>query len=296
MTTEGRWGRTQHVRPMTRDEARTLQEWVVADHWDEGDWDADVLFDIDPDGFWAILDDDGSMVGGLTIVASPDNVGTVSLFFMQPSARGRGVAKRALADLLALLGHRITDDISLTNFSWPWSIEATRVWGFVPLFPEVRMVHSAGSVEPPSDDASIVDARTLSEDAVIAFDAVRAGRRRDVLWRRWLSLPGSATLAAMDGNGAIRGLGTIRPSALGHRIGPLLAVTPDDAATLLRHLMAQGHGTRVAMDMPSANPNAEPLAISQGFAEEFRTVRTIWGVVPELPWHERYATVTLHLD
>jgi hypothetical protein len=50
------------------------------------------------------------------------------------------------------------------------------------------------------------------------------------------------------------------------------------------------------MDVPAINSDAVDLALSLDFVEEFRTVRTVRGVVPDLPWHERYATVMLHLD
>lgn len=284
------------VRVMTREEARALQDWVVSDEWDEGDYDADVLFDIDPDGFWALLDDGGTVVGGLSIIASTDSIGSASHFYVVPEARGRGWARRAIPALLQVHGPRIHDGVTVTNFCWPHAVEASRRIGFMPLHDEIRMVRPPVSVIDVPESSRIVDARDLDFRDVVSFDAGRAGRERSVLWQRWLELPGATTLAALAKDGTIEGLGAIRPSALGHRIGPLDALTPGAAREVLVRLLPRAGGTRIAMDVPAVNPAAVALAAELDFTEEFRTVRTVWGVVPDLPWGERYATVMLHLD
>ena len=289
-------GPSSRVRVMTRDEARSLQDWAVSAEWDEGEYDADVLYDIDPEGFWALLDDDGEVVGGLSIIASTDSVASISHFYVRPDARGKGYARRALPELLEIHGHRIHDDVTITNFCWPHAVEDSARWGFAPLHEEIRMVRPAGPASGPEDEARVVDARTLDPDAIIDFDAQRSGRVRDVLWRRWLDLPGATSLALLNADTSIAGVGTIRPSALGYRVGPLLARTPEGARQVLERLMPHAGGQRIAMDVPTANAHAEPLAHDHGFVEDFRTVRTVWGRAPELPWHETYATVMLHLD
>jgi GNAT superfamily N-acetyltransferase len=281
---------------MSRAEAQMLQGWLVSEQWDEGEYDADVLYDIDTEGFWAILDDDGEVVGGLSIIASTDSIGSVSHFYIRPEARGFGWARRAIPTLVQIHGHRLHDRLTLTTFSWPAAVDASAPIGFNPLHEELRMVRPPGTAPEALESASIVDGRSMAEQDIIAFDAARTGRERAILWRRWLDLPGATTLVSLDGDGGIRALGTIRPTALGHRVGPLDAVNADAAREVLLGLLPHAHGTRVAMDVPAINSDAVDLALSLDFVEEFRTVRTVRGVVPDLPWHERYATVMLHLD
>lgn len=312
------------VRRMTRTEARALQEWVVSEQWDEGEFDADVLYDIDPEGFWALLDDAGQIVGGLSIIASTDSIATVSHFYIKPEARGHGYARRSLPQLLEINAHRIHDDVVITNFCWPGAVETNAQWGFAPHHDELRMVLEAAggpgasaadvaagqeaepavqradqAVDLPAD-SGLIDARTLGVAAIVQFDAAHAGRPRETLWRRWLGLPGATSLALLDTVGdtasELAGVGTIRPSALGYRVGPLMASTPAGARLLLEQLIARAGGKRVAMDVPTANSHAEPLARSLGFTQDFRTVRTVWGREPDASWHGSYATVMLHLD
>jgi len=164
------------VRVMTREEAHALQDWVVSDEWDEGDYDADVLFDIDPDGFWALLDDGGTVVGGLSIIASTDSIGSASHFYVVPEARGRGWARRAIPALLQVHGPRIHDGVTVTNFCWPHAVEASRRIGFMPLHDEIRMVRPPVSVIDVPESSRIVDARDLDFRDVVSFDAGRAGR------------------------------------------------------------------------------------------------------------------------
>lgn len=310
------------VRRMTRTEARALQEWVVSEQWDEGEFDADVLYDIDPEGFWALLDDTGRIVGGVSIIASTDSIATISHFYVKPEARGRGLARRALPQLLEINAHRIHDDVIITNFCWPHAVETNAQWGFAPLHDELRMVLDASTDEPAGAsaaaanagpaaasaaqravqaaevpaDALVVDARKLDVGVLVEFDAAHSGRPRETLWRRWLGLPGATSLALLDSASALAGLGTIRPSALGYRVGPLLASTPTGARLLLERLISRASGQRVAMDTPTANVHAEALARSLGFTQEFRTVRTVWGRSPDTSWQGMYATVMLHLD
>ena len=280
---------------MTRAEVRTLQDWVITEWWDEGDWDADVLYDIDPDGFWALLDDEGRIVGGLSTIAPTAEAGSVSHLYLAPEARGQGIWRRSLADLFTLLGHRLESDMTVTNFVMPDAQAAVEPWGFVPLHDEIRMVRAAGDAPLTAEALGVVDARDLPLDDVIAFDAAHAGRTRDALWRRWIDLPGAFS-GAVVADGRLRGIGTIRPSARGHRIGPLFADDPEVAERLLRHLVPGARGTRIAMDVPAANPAAPPLAEALGFIEEFRTIRMVRGRIPAVPWQECYATVMLHLD
>lgn len=286
---------------MTRAEAWDLQAALVREQWDEGDTDVDVLLAIDPDGFWAFLDDEGTLVGGVSVVASTDSIATVSHFYVMPEARGRGIAQRCLAELLQIHAHRIHDDVTVTTFTFGGSAEAAARWGFSSVQDEIRFVRAAGRVEPPAEDTvpiRSVDAvaNAVDETSIVAFDAVRIGRERPVLWHRWLRLAGSLTLVA-ERDGRLCGVGTIRPSALGFRVGPLLAEDPAVGGALLRRLVAFARqDARVAMDVPAVNPAAIEVALAQGFAEEFRTVRLIWGRVPEVPWHEQYATAMLHLD
>lgn len=281
---------------MTRAEVHTLQEWVVAEWWDEGDWDADVLFDIDPDGFWAILDDDGQVVGAAAVIAPVDDIGTVSYLYLTAQARGRGIVTRTIPDLFALLGHRMHEDVTVTVFMMPPSTTTAEQLGFVPLHEEIRLVLPPGPPMPAAKDVEIIDARDLPEAAVIDFDAAHAGRPRDILIRRWLRLPESAVLASVDDDGRLRGLGAIRPSARGHRVGPLHADDSVVAEGLLRSLIAHAGGTRVALDLPGSNPHGLAMLDRLGFVEEFRTVRMVWGRLPQVPWDRCYATVMLHLD
>ena len=291
----GRWGSTRYVRPMTRSEARQLQDWVVSERWDEGEHDADVLYDIDPDGFWAILDDEGRLIGGVAAIAPDDEFGSASMLYLTPEARGQGMWQRTLTDLMTLIGHRLATDITVTVFVFPDTVDATLPWGFVRLHDEVRMVRPPTLPGEFPLDEGVIDARDVSQADVIAFDAGHAGRPREALWRRWLDLPSSVTAAVIDDK-RIVGLGTLRPSALGHRIGPLYATDPSVAERLMRRLLHDARGRRVAMDVPVGNPDAISLANAFGFAEDFRTVRMVRGPIPDVPWEQRYATVMLHLD
>src|SRR5262249_61814330 len=91
--------------------------------------------------------------------------------------------------------------------------------GFAPAGVDVR---HEGVGAPASVSSAIVDARDVSLDALVAYDAAHFPARRAPFLERWIAQPGARALVSVDG-GDLQGFGLARPCRLGGKIGPLFA-------------------------------------------------------------------------
>ena len=79
----------------------------------------------------------------------------------------------------------------------------------------------------------------VDQEALFAYDSHVFGFRRHEFLNKWLYVPGSHSLVATDGNGAVVGYVIARPMFVkedGYRIGPLFADSSSIAEKLLKAL------------------------------------------------------------
>jgi hypothetical protein len=109
---------------------------------------------------------------------------------------------------------------------------------------------------------------------LVEYDAQCFPARREVFLREWLRLPGATALGHPAGN-RLAGIGVIRPSTLGFKIGPLFADDVDKAARILDGLVASVPGQSYCIDAPEtqAQPGTDELVRAFGLTKVFRTAR-----------------------
>src|SRR5205814_9943695 len=105
---------------------------------------------------------------------------------------------------------------------------------------------------PMPAGVTLVDARTLPFDRLVAYDRRFYPAERDAFLAAWIDYPGRTSLAALK-DGELAGFGTIREAATGSRIGPLYAASPDIAGALVTALAAARPGRPIALDVPDYN-------------------------------------------
>jgi hypothetical protein len=154
--------------------------------------------------------------------------------------------------------------------------------------------YSGGPVEvQPPPGVSLVDGRRVAFDLIASYDRRFFPAARDAFLACWLALPGHTTLVAMR-DGEIAGLGVVRPSHHGSRIGPLYAQSPEVAAALIGGLTT-GAAEPAFIDVADINPAAVGLAEQLGFKLEFETARMYTGPVPSIDTVGLYGVTSLEL-
>ena len=110
---------------------------------------------------------------------------------------------------------------------------------------------------------------------------------------------GTDTLPARPGASAPAGFGTVRRCRDGHKIGPLVARTPDVARRLLGALAARAAaddpGGALVVDVPEPNVAAVAALEEAGFARVFETARMYRGPAPAIDTARLWGVGTLEL-
>jgi hypothetical protein len=108
-------------------------------------------------------------------------------------------------------------------------------------------------------------------------------------------MPQSSALACVE-TGRLRGWGVIRACRVGHKIGPLVADTPDIAAALHAALCSRvPAGEAVFLDVPMNNPDAVALAEREGMRVVFETARMYTGDAPACEMQRVYGITSFEL-
>jgi ribosomal-protein-alanine N-acetyltransferase len=176
----------------------------------------------------------------------------------------------------------------------PWN-----TWRMLPALAWRRRQGSIASGPPPElPGLALVEAATLPDQVVQAYDAVREASPRPHFLRDWLHHPAGTVLALVDPLGQCHGFGRIRPCLLpqgsGWRIGPLLADSPGLAELLLLGLLDRHPGV-VLLDAPGANPAAAALMGKLGFTTSSATLRMYRGEQPSVSLADVYGLACLEL-
>ena len=81
------------IRPMNAQEVQQLVAWAGDEGWNPGVNDAQAFWNLDPDGFLAIAEND-KLIGGGAIIRHGDDFGFMGLFIVHNAHRGNGLGRK----------------------------------------------------------------------------------------------------------------------------------------------------------------------------------------------------------
>ncbi|MBS0644376.1 MAG: GNAT family N-acetyltransferase [Proteobacteria bacterium] len=262
---------------MSRDDVAVLAGWAADEGWNPGNADIGIAWDIDPGAFIA-LHRDGELVGGGTIFRHSPMFGFMGLFIVKAGLRRAGLGA-------PLWHHRL--DLLQTRLAPGATIGMDGVFDMVPFYTRggftlaYRDLRFQGAAQGVPDKA----VRPLTEadfPAIEAIDRQHFPTPRGTFLRRWVFQPGAHALGLFD-SGTLLGFGVARPARQGFKLGPVYAMSPDSAESLVSSLMAPIIGQQVQLDVPEPNDAGLRLAQSFGLSEVFGCARMYHGPTPDLP-------------
>lgn len=269
------------IRPLALAEVGLLLDWAANEGWNPGLADAEAFYAVDPEGFIGAFVGD-VMCAAIAAVVYNDTFGFIGLYICHPDWRGQGHGKAVWNAGLAHLGQR-----SIGLDAVPEQRGNYGRTGFVADYETVRMTGRA-------PDAGTGDVIRLGATDIAAistvdrqhFPAVRAG-----FLRGWLSAPNTAL--ALRNVQDITSYGVVRPCQSGHKIGPLFAVTLDDAVKLFTALGA-GLG-QIQIDVPYSQRAFLDYLDTVDFKQGFLTTRMYRGEKPEFSVDGVFGVTSLEL-
>ncbi len=268
------------------DDLHMMGRWAADEGWNPGDNDSLAFASADPHAF-LIGRIDGRPATCLSVVRYGTDFGFLGFYIARIPFRGKG---HGLATWRAGMRRMAGRNVGLDGVVQQQ--DSYRASGFTRAWTNMRYSGTPAQVQPPPG-VDLVDGRALPFDLVSAYDRRFFPAARDAFLACWLALPGHFTLAAVR-DGHLVGLGVIRPSDLGHRVGPLYASSPEVAAALLSGLSTPASAP-VFIDVPDVNPAAAKLAEQLDFKPEFETARMYTSAAPTIDASGLYGITSLEL-
>ncbi|MCB5907786.1 GNAT family N-acetyltransferase [Streptomyces pinistramenti] len=269
------------------DEWREIAEWAAQEEWNPGLGDTECFHPTDPAGFFT-----GRLgtrtVSAVSVVNYSADFAFLGYYLVHPDHRGTGLG---LATWRAAVPHAGRRTIGLDAVPAQQATYARA--GFTAVHDTLRY---AGRPEAPAAlDPDAVPFTAAHLDAVAAYDRRCFPAGRHGFLSRWLTAPGHHTRVLLRA-GRVAGYGVTRPARSGHRIGPLFADTPEDAAALFDSLTAAaGPGGEVFLDIPEPRQAAQALATGRGLTACSHTVRMYTGPVPPVEEELTFGVTSLEL-
>lgn len=272
------------VSVMSRAQLDMAVDWAAKEGWNPGLGDAGLFHAADPQGFLVGLQD-GEPVACIAVVRYGHRYGFLGFYIAAPAWRGKGLGMAVWQAGLQHLGERTVglDGVLAQQDNY-------RKSGFTLAHRNIRY---GGKPQLAKPGIAFTDPAELPFDRLAAYDRRFFPAPRDVFLSGWLAAVGHRSLAVVQ-DGALKGLGIIRPCREGHKIGPLYAETPVLAEALFNGL-AEGCAGPVFLDVPETNPVAVKLAESAGLTPAFETARMYKGPAPEIEIAGLYGITTFEL-
>ena len=284
------------IRALHGGDIPLIVDWARAEGFCPGHGDVEIYRQTDSQGLWvACLQQE--LIGCIAGVRYSQAYGFIGLFIVAPQHRGRGYGLQLWRHAL----EHLADVACIGLEAAPERIADYSSWGFQPASPTSRWRRQgpiAPGPPPELPGLALVEAATLPDQVVQAYDAVREPSPRPHFLRDWLDHPAGTVLALVDPLGQCHGFGRIRPCLLpqgsGWRIGPLLADSAGLAELLLLGLLDRHPGV-VLLDAPGANPAAAALMGKLGFTASSETLRMYRGAQPSVSLADVYGLACLEL-
>lgn len=266
-------------------------EWAAGEGWNPGLADHAHFLAQDPAGFF-LGRLGGRPVSAISVVVYDDRYAFLGFYLVRPELRGRGYGLATWRAGLEHAGARTVgldgvvgqqDNYRKSGFSFA---HRTLRFAGVPIPGPSHGAATGGLVEIGEEDALV---RAVADYDRGCYPADRPG-----FVAPWVTAPYHTAYACVR-EGAVAGYGVIRPARDGHRIGPLFADTPEDAAALFDALAASAEGSTVMFDAPEPNQPALALAKSRGLEGTFETARMYTGPVRPMSDRKVFAATTLEL-
>jgi GNAT superfamily N-acetyltransferase len=278
---------TVKFRTMTRDEVGTAVAWAAQEGWNPGLHDAECFWPTDPEGFFC-AEEDGRIVGTVSVVNYDDRFSFAGLFIVDPAHRANGIGMQLYRHAMRHKGSRVVGGDGVVAMVEKYQKDG----GLFLHYNNARYEGTGGGSMP----TGLVPARDVDFDSLVEFDTAHFPSRRETFLSHWVGQTGHFGLARLDQYGEILGYGVRRPCHTGHKIGPLFAKDRATAERILDGLRSGIPGEQFYLDIPVPNTGAVSLVKDREMNPVFFTARLYSTKDPvPLPLDEIFGVTTFEL-
>ena len=275
------------LRIMTQKELGTAVAWAAEEGWNPGLHDADCFWPVDPGGFFC-AEEDGRIVGTVSIVNYDDRFSFAGLYIVEPVHRDSGIGMQLYHHALRHAGSRIVGYDGVVAMVEKYQDRS----GLFLHYNNARYEGTGGGTMP----GGLTPIRDVAFADLLEYDTAHFPARRKTFLRCWTWQEGHFGLARLDRDGTILGYGVRRPCHTGYKIGPLFARDRATAEMILDGLIAGIPGEPFFLDIPRPNSAAVALVEDRKMNPVFFTARLYTRKEPvPLPLDEVFGVTTFEL-
>ncbi len=276
------------IRPMRPAEIGLAVDWAAAEGWNPGLADSSCFGTVDPAGF-LIGEIERQPVAMISCVNYDTAFSFLGFYIVRQDMRGHG---HGLEIWRAALAHAGTRTIGLDGVV---SQQANYMRsGFLLAHRNVRYGGAVARSSSKSHDADVAPLSTVPLSTIEAQDRSIFPAPRQAFLKAWVAAPGHLGRALVR-DGDLAAWGVVRPCRAGHKVGPLVASSQQDAERLVKSLIDASSAETIYLDVPAPNLAGAALATSLGLAPVFETARMYRGRAPALDLGRLFGMTTFEL-
>ncbi|MBE0639579.1 MAG: GNAT family N-acetyltransferase, partial [Bacteroidales bacterium] len=272
------------------DGLKTLVKWAEAEGWNPGEYDADVFWATDPDGYWGYYYR-GELIAGGSIVSYNNEFGFMGFFIVKPEYRTKGIGRQLWHQRRNKLLTRLKQGASIGMDGVVAMQPFYKKGGFETAFRDERY-ERLGSNFPTHPNISKIAADDF--DAVLAYDEQCFGFQRPQFLIPWLNQPNVQTFKFTT-NQQLQGFAMMRKATKGFKICPLFADNEIIAEELYKACLRSAIDEPVYLDIPMINNAAVELVKKYNATYVFECARMYYGKAPEMDIQKVFGITTFEL-
>lgn len=272
------------------DGLKTLVKWAEAEGWNPGEYDADVFWATDPDGYWGYYYR-GELIAGGSIVSYNNEFGFMGFFIVKPEYRTKGIGRQLWHQRRNTLLTRLKQGASIGMDGVVAMQPFYKKGGFETAFRDERY-ERLGSTFTVHPNISKISADDLGN--VLAYDQQCFGFQRSQFMIPWLNQPNVQTFKFTT-NQQLQGFAMMRKATKGFKICPLFADNEIIAEELYKACLKNAMGEPVYLDIPMINAAAVELVKKYNATYVFECARMYYGKAPEMDIQKVFGITTFEL-
>lgn len=238
--------------------------------WNPGHDDAAPFLTSDPDGFF-VADVDAAPAAVISVVNHDPGTAFLGLYICHPGFRGRGVGFGLWHHALRHAGTRTVGLDGVPDQEANYAKSGFALAG---------RTHRFDGFVPPLSSDLLRQATAQDSDTLTVIEARANGFTKAAFIAAWTRATPTRRTLVLDRGVGPEGFATIRACRIGHKIGPLVAHSAEDAVTLLHGIAALAGDTDVIVDVPDDNTDMARYCEGLGMTVSFSTARMYRGPAP----------------
>jgi GNAT superfamily N-acetyltransferase len=275
---------------LNKNGVKTLIIWAKNEGWNPGEFDFDVYWKTDSNGFYGFYLENRLIAGG-SVISYNNTFGFMGLFIVHPDFRGYGIGNKLWHLRKNILVKRLNKNAPIGMDGVLTMQNFYEKGGFKIAFRDERYEFTGQNYITNKNISEII---INDHNKIFNYDLHCFGFNRFSFLKEWLLIPNSKSFKFLKNN-KIMGYAVIRKVNNGYKIGPLFANEENIAEDLFKACLNSALGEKIYLDIPVVNNEALRMVKQYQGKYVFECARMYYGLAPKIPLAKIYGITTFEL-